>query len=95
MFLHLGAQVSIFDKDIIAVLSIDTLDRSELTVEFLNSQKATGKVLSVDTREPKSVVITPHNIYLSPISVSTLRRRHDAGYKDLTSAMSIDSDELA
>lgn len=94
MFLHLGAQVSIFDEDIIAILSMDTLDRSELTIEFLNFQKAKGRVLSVDRRKPKSVVITPQNIYLSPISVSTLRRRHREGYQDLVSDMLLDSDEL-
>ena len=87
LFLHLGAQVSIFDQDIIAILSIDTLEKSSLAIEFLNAQKAMGNVVIVDKRKPKSVVVTPDNIYLSPISVSTLRRRHEEGYQELASAM--------
>lgn len=83
MFIHLGAQLSISDRDIIAIVSIGTVDKSKLNTEFLDFQKNLGKVRSVDMSKPKSVVITSDTVYLSPVSVSTLRRRHNTGFQDL------------
>lgn len=93
MFIHLGAQLSIFDEDIIAIMSMESIDRSKLNTEFLDFQRNLGKVTSVDMSKPKSVVITPHTVYLSPISVSTLRRRYNAGHRDLPSLVSKDADK--
>ncbi len=83
VFLHLGEQISVFDEDIIAILSIDALGSSELGEEFLKFQKSTGKVTQVDKGRPKSIIITSRTSYLSPISPSTLYRRHAASYQDL------------
>jgi hypothetical protein len=93
VFVHLGAQVSISDKDIIAIMSTDALDKSKLTAEFLSLQRKLGKVIPVDENEAKSIVITPKSIYLSPVSVLTLHRRCEAGYTDLPSLIAIDADK--
>lgn len=85
MFIHLGGQVSIFDEDIIAILSADTSDKSKTTTEFLNFHRDLGKVISVDKNTCKSIVITPETIYFSPVSVSTLRRRCEESYRGLPS----------
>jgi len=93
MFIHLGAQVSIADEDIVAILSINALDELKQSAEFLNFQRNQGKVVSVDKSISKSIVITPHAVYLSPISVSTLRRRYEERYRDLSSLISANADE--
>lgn len=93
MFIHLGAQLSIFDENIIAIVSMETIDESKLNTEFLEFQRKLGKVRSVDMSKPKSVVITSHTVYLSPISVSTLRRRHNTGFQDLPPLVSKDADK--
>jgi hypothetical protein len=91
VFVHLGAQISIFDEDIIAIMSMEAMDRSKLNMEFLNFQRSLGKVTPVDMSKPKSVVITPYSVYLSPISVSTLRRRCNAGCRKLPSPVPKDA----
>lgn len=93
MFIHLGAQVSISDEDIIAILSIGAIDESKLTAEFLRFRRDLGRVVSVDKSVPKSIVITPDTVYLSPISVSTLRRRYEESHLDLPSLRSINVDK--
>lgn len=94
VFIHLGAQVSIFDEDVMAIMSMEAMDRSKLNKEFLDFQRNLGKVTSVDTSKPKSVVITPHTVYLSSISVSTLRRRYqNTGYQAIPSFVTKDSED--
>lgn len=80
MFLHIGGQVSVPVRDLVAMLDMEIAKKSPLTAEFLSRVREDRGVLSVDGHEPRCAVITPSTVYLSPISLPTLRRRLEAAY---------------
>lgn len=77
MFLHLGGDVMVLKKDIIAILDVKA-KQSLATNEFLEIAKDEDfiKKISSDEKE-KSFIITNKEIYLSPISCNTLKKRSD------------------
>lgn len=84
MFLHIGGDIVIPTKNIIAIFDIETTTVSKITKEFLKIAEEEGFIKSVNQELPKSFIITESDkkskIYLSPISSITLQKR--AGYFD-------------
>lgn len=75
MFLHLGGDVMVLKKDIIAILDIK-IKQSIATKEFLEIAKDEEFIKEIYSEEKeKSFVITNKEIYLSPISCNTLKKR--------------------
>jgi hypothetical protein len=84
MFLHIGGDVVIPVKNIIAIMDIDTTTLSRDTREFLKIAEEEGFVEPISENLPKTFIITEiekkSKIYLSPISSVTLQKR--SGYID-------------
>ena len=84
MFLHIGGDVVVPIKNIIAIFDIDTTTVSRDTKEFLKVAEEEGFIESISADLPKSFIITETDkkskIYLSPISSVTLQKR--SGYID-------------
>ncbi|MCL5290210.1 MAG: extracellular matrix regulator RemB [Bacillota bacterium] len=77
MFLHLGGDVVVLKKDIIAILDARTKN-SAITREFIEIAKDEGFIEPISNQEKeKSFVITTKEIYVSPISCTTLKKRSD------------------
>lgn len=77
MFLHLGGNVVVLKKDVIAILDTRTR-QSAISKEFMEIAKDEGFIQSITEQEKeKSYVITNKEIYLSPISCTTLKKRSD------------------
>jgi len=79
MFLHIGGDVVIPVKNIIAILDIDNTTISKDTKEFLKVAEEEGFINSISEDLPKTFIITEADkksiIYLSPISSVTLKKR--------------------
>jgi len=79
MFLHIGGDIVIPIKDIIAIMDIDSTTISKDTKEFLSIAEEEGFIESISNDLPKSFIITEiekkSKIYLSPISSVTLQKR--------------------
>ncbi len=80
MFLHLGADVVINKKYIIAIMDLETTSVSKITKEFLKNSTKNNNVINISDEDlPKSYVITKENgenkVYVSPISSQTLNKR--------------------
>lgn len=79
MFLHIGGDVVIPIKNIIAILDIESTTVSKDTKEFLTVAEEEGFIESISNDLPKSFIITETDkkskIYLSPISSVTLQKR--------------------
>ena len=79
MFLHIGVDVAIFIKDIIGIFDLDSTTISNSTKEFLKVSEEEGFIESICDDLPKSFIVTQKGtmtkIYLSPISVATLKKR--------------------
>ena len=78
MYLHLGNDVILRNKDIIGIFDIENTSTGKITKDFLNQNK--NKIVSVNFEMPKSFIVCENvnnkdKIYISPISVTTLKKR--------------------
>lgn len=75
MFLHLGGNTVVSKREIIAILDIRT-EKSPVTGEFMEIARDEGFIKNIALKEKaKSFVITSDQIYISPISCTTLKKR--------------------
>ncbi len=75
MFLHLGADVVVLKKDIIAILDNRTR-QAQVTKEFIEIARDEGFIKDIHEKEKqKSFIITTREIFMSPISCTTLKKR--------------------
>ncbi len=79
MYLHLGGDVSVNIKNIVAIMDLETTSVSKITKEFLSFVQKNNSVINVNDDLPKSYVITfdekETKVYVSPISSQTLLKR--------------------
>ncbi len=79
MFLHIGTDIEVMKKDIIAIIDIKTIKNSKISTYFLQNAKNKGNVCNLYEDNPKSILLLSNNdkleIYLSPISSTTLQKR--------------------
>ncbi|MGB9680398.1 MAG: extracellular matrix regulator RemB [Thermoanaerobacteraceae bacterium] len=79
MYINLGGNIVIPDKEIIAIFDISIASISESTVQFLKISEEEDFIVKVSDEKPKSFIITERDkrsiIYLSPISTFTLIKR--------------------
>lgn len=79
MFLHIGADVIVSLKDIVAIMDIERTTTSNTTRDFLKGCEARKIIKTVGTDIPKSFVLIIKDrkafVYLSPISSATLYKR--------------------
>ncbi|MFR1518186.1 MAG: extracellular matrix regulator RemB [Clostridia bacterium] len=91
MYLHIGDNVSIPEKDIIGIFDIDKTTTTGETRSFLSHSEQSGTSITISEEMPKSfIVVSDQNsrkkqkIYISPISASTLKERSRKGLIDKT-----------
>lgn len=75
MFIHLGGDVMVPSKEVIAIFDVKMKYSSESTKEFLQIADEEGFVVVIDPHESKSFVLTNRHVYFSPISSLTLKKR--------------------
>lgn len=79
MVLHLGADVTVSSKKIVAILDAETVKASETTQNYLKNSQEKGYSVYISDEQYKSIIITlfngRHRIYYSPISAATLCKR--------------------
>lgn len=73
--MHVGGDVSVRAKDIVAIVDIRTAKTSTATKEFLEVMKDEGTLEDMASGDPKSFVVTIDRVFLSPISAGTLGKR--------------------
>lgn len=75
MFIHLGGDMVLKAETIIAILDHHSQDLSKENQQFMQAHIKRKATIKVTDDIPKSIVITKDDIYLSPISSHTLKRR--------------------
>lgn len=79
MYLHLGQNVVVPTKSVVAVFDMDNATSSHITRKFLADAEKSGKVVNISEDIPKSFVLCRDGkktvIYLSQLSSSTLLKR--------------------
>ena len=79
MFLHIGNDVYLAEKDIIAIFNLDTSSVSKNTQIYLSKNEQKNAIETVCEDIPKTFVVTRKNnkdkVYLTNISSATLIKR--------------------
>ena len=88
MYLHLGQDVVVRSRDIVAIFDIENTSVSKITKEYLTDQEKKHRVINVSSELPKSFIVCSEGekeekvvtVYISQISCATLKKR--SGYVD-------------
>lgn len=79
MYIHLGRDYVLNDRDIIGIFNLETTTISPRGWEFLNYAQKNGAVVSLSDELPQSYVLADggvvDTVYLSELSSAVLRRR--------------------
>ena len=82
MYLHVGQDFVLNDREIIGVFDLDTAtdagQKAKITDEFLRKAQEQGAVVDVSGAMPKSFVLTDfagETVYITQLSTGALRRR--------------------
>ncbi|RSD22279.1 extracellular matrix regulator RemB [Mesobacillus subterraneus] len=73
MYLHVGEEVLVRTKDIIAILDIESSSASPFMEEFITRQDK--EIIHLAKGTVKSIVVTGNHIYYSPLASGTLKKR--------------------
>lgn len=78
MYLNIGNDMAVRDKNIIGIFDMDNTSTSKRTREFLDKAETEGQVVPCDDL-PKSFILTAEygfdRVYLTTLSASTLEKR--------------------
>ena len=81
MYLHLGQNTVVRDREIIGIFDLDITSQSPRTRRYLNTAQRRGEVVAVTQELPKSFVVTGRRgrqrVFISQLSTATLLRRSD------------------
>ena len=79
MYLHIGNEKILNEKDIIGIFDIENASVSKLTKEFLGYSQKNGEVVILTNDLPKSIIVWERNgerrLYLSQLAPATLFKR--------------------
>ena len=82
MYLHLGQDTIVRDRDIIGIFDLDITSQSIRTRRYLSRAEKNGEVIAVSEELPKSFVVTgtrgSQRVYISQLSSATLLRRSES-----------------
>ena len=87
MYLHLGQETVVKEKDVIGVFDLDTSTVSKHTRNFLAKAEKEKKVINVSFELPKSFILCSNKkknkkVYISQISTATLNKRSNIERND-------------
>ncbi|WP_458411495.1 extracellular matrix regulator RemB [Schinkia sp. CFF1] len=75
MFIHLGENIVIQAREMIAIIDGNLVDESTILREFVDINMGKKNIIKISNGSAKSIVITERNVYFSPLSTVTLKRR--------------------
>lgn len=80
MYLNIGQDTVIRDKNILGIFDLDNTTVSKATREYINTASKNGECITVSIEElPKSFIVVAENnkkeIYISPLNTSTIFKR--------------------
>ncbi|MFE8704069.1 extracellular matrix regulator RemB [Cytobacillus sp. FJAT-54145] len=73
MYVHVGEDILVRTRDIIAIIDKESVNSSQYIKEFLDQHD--NQVITLSKGAFKSIVITIDKIYYSPLASGTLKKR--------------------
>lgn len=88
MYLHLGQNVIVHDREIIGIFDLEITSQSHRTRQYLTRAERNGQVTNVSEELPKSFVVCGERnqkrgqtVYISQLSSQTLLRRSESDFQ--------------
>ncbi len=75
MYINIGEEFVLKDKDIVAVFDMDKATVGKITRDYLNDAQKSGKIIYAGYDLPKSFIVTKDKIYISPLNTATILKR--------------------
>jgi hypothetical protein len=81
MYIHLGQDTVVSDKDVIGIFDLDNATVAKATRTYLSAKEKEKKVVTVSFDLPRSFTVCAgakgerETVYLSPLSPGTLEKR--------------------
>jgi len=75
MYIHIGDNIAIQDKNIIGIFDLETSTVSNDTQNVINKAQKDGFLIDDSDDIPKSFILCGDMIYISEVSSATLRKR--------------------
>ncbi len=75
MYVNIGGDKMVFEKDIVGVFDLENTTTSKITREFLKRREKDGKSESYVTDIPHSFVVLDDKIYIAQSSTQTILKR--------------------
>ncbi len=80
MYLNIGQDIVITDKDILGIFDLDNTTVKQATRDYINKSEKNGECVTISFEElPKSFIVTikkeNKKIYISPLNTSTIFKR--------------------
>ncbi|MBU8881290.1 DUF370 domain-containing protein [Bacillus sp. FJAT-29790] len=73
MYIHVGEDILVRSRDIVAIIDKESVNSSKYVEEFLDRRD--DAVINLSKGSFKSVVVTTEKIYFSPLASGTLKKR--------------------
>ena len=86
MYLHLGQNTVIRQREIIGIFDLESTTLSGKTREYLSKSEKKQEVVNVSYELPNAFVICAaersreNRVYITPISAQTLKKRLESGF---------------
>lgn len=75
MYIHLGGEKVILSSELVAIFDISIEQSSKISKQFISHAFEEKNVVRIGEEEAKSIVVTQNEIYYSPISSATLKKK--------------------
>lgn len=75
MYINIGEEYVLKEKDIIAVFDMDKATVGKITRDYLNAAQKSGKIIYAGYDLPKSFIVTKEKVYISPLNTATVLKR--------------------
>jgi len=81
MYLHLGQDVAVLQKEILGIFDLDNTSSSAITRAYLETAQKDRRLISVGDELPRSFIVCENQrgrtVYLSQLSTGTLLKRSE------------------
>jgi len=75
MLVNIGGGAVLRSREMVGAFNLQTIGDSSITKEFLDLAKTEGVSVDLTGGHPKSLILTAEKIYLTTVSISTIRKR--------------------
>lgn len=75
MYINIGEEYVLKEKNIIAVFDMDKATVGKITRDYLNAAQKSGKIIYAGYDLPKSFIVTKDKVYISPLNTATVLKR--------------------